>query len=317
MLFFGMAGQFSRAPLLALLEAGIDVRAVVMPSVARLAGAPPSGTPPITTRAPAGTTSPHGRALPLLGSEVAENIARIAAARGIPVLEVARPGDPETLAVLGAYVPDAICVACFPWRVPRGLLELPRLGCVNLHPSLLPENRGPDPLFWTFRRGDATIGVTAHLMDERLDAGPIVAQRVLPVPEAIDEFALEGRCAEVGGELLAQAVWELARGTARPAPQDEARATTYSWPQEADYVVTPQRPAWWAHRFVTGVSGRGIPIHLEIGERTFKVVESLGYEPEATQVAPWQLSDDLLALRCVSGVWHARVLRDVALDRAR
>jgi methionyl-tRNA formyltransferase len=302
--------------LLALFAAGVAVRAVVMPSPARLVGVPRTpGMPPITLRMPQGTAGQRGHALPLLDTREAESIAQIAATRDIPVLEVARLADPQTLTALATYAPDAICVVCFPWRLPRPLLELPRLGCVNLHPSLLPENRGPDPLFWTYWRGDDRTGVTAHLMDERLDAGPMLAQRALPVLTGVTEVEMERRCAEVGGELLSEAIWDLARGSARPLPQDEARATSYSWPREMDYVVSPDRSARWAHGFVRGVGGRGVPIRAFVAGHAFRVVASLGYDERATLEDPWRLEEgDRLRVRCTPGIWTARVIPEKASE---
>jgi methionyl-tRNA formyltransferase len=304
-----MAGRLSRAPLLALLEADIAVRAVVIPSPMRLAGGASSpDEAPIALRSPTRSGSGRARELPLLGGAVADNIIQIAATHGIPVLAVSRLRDPQTLATLAAYTPDAICVACFPWRVPRAILNLPRIGCLNLHPSLLPESRGPDPLFWTFRRGDGQTGVTVHLMDERLDAGPILAQQALLVADGATETELERRCGEVGGELLVRALLELTRGVARAQPQDETRATYHPWPQETDYVISPERPARWAHNFVRGVGARSMPIHVVVAGRAFRVLASLGYEEGVSMPDPWRLEGDHLQVRCSAGIWRARVV---------
>ncbi|MBF6589240.1 MAG: hypothetical protein IVW57_01760 [Ktedonobacterales bacterium] len=310
--YLGMAGAFSRPPLEALLRAGISVRAVVMPAPARLVGRPlPPDAPPVVPRAPAGMAAARRVPLPLLGAPLEQTIVRVAAERKIPILEVSRLADPRTVAALAAYAPDALCVACFPWRIPLALLRLTRLGCLNVHPSLLPDNRGPDPLFWTFWRGDETTGVTIHRMDERLDAGPLIAQRMLPVAEGIGEVALERQCAEVGGELLAQAVQALATDTTPLVPQDEAAATTYPWPVAADYVLNPERSARWAHRFVCGLVGRGQPLRIRAGDSTFRVAASLGYDPTGRLDTPWRQEGDEMWLRCAPGIFHARLVADV------
>jgi folate-dependent phosphoribosylglycinamide formyltransferase PurN len=319
--YFGMAGAFSRPPLGALLRAGIAVRAVALPALPGLPGASvtsgTSGTDhdaPFTVLPPRPASSAGRRALPLLtpardASADADTILRISAARDIPVLELRRLNDSRTIAALAAFAPDVICVACFSRRIPLAILRVPRLGCLNVHPSLLPANRGPDPLFWTFRNGDAETGVTIHVMDEGLDSGPIVAQRAIPVEEGISKAELEHICATVGGELLVEALRGLAEGRLAPQSQDARLATTYPWPSADDYVITPDRPARWAYAFARGVATREHLIRIAPPGATFRLVEPLGYNATATRGlgAPYRLVGDELALQCAPGVFSARV----------
>lgn len=294
---FGMSGVFSARPLAALLAAGIAVRAFVLPALT-------AGTPPIRAL-PAQTIPRHP--LPLL-DPASSSPRQMAAARGIPVYEAADLAASETLAAIGTLAPDAICVACFPRRLPAELLRLPRLGALNVHPSLLPANRGPDPLFWTFYHGDDMTGVTVHLMDETLDTGPVLAQEAIMLPEGISEARLERICAEVGGRLLVGGLRSLADGIARPQPQDEACATHFGFSQPANYTLSPQWPASRAYRFVQGISGRGVPITVEVAGRRFQVLGAMGYEAQARQTEPLRLEGDALTLRCAPGVLYARVV---------
>ncbi|HEX6800498.1 MAG TPA: formyltransferase family protein [Ktedonobacterales bacterium] len=304
---FGMSGVFTARPLAALLEAGIAVRAFVLPALAA-DGSAHSALPPI--RALPAQTTP-GRPLPLL-DPASSSPRQMAAARGVPVFEAADLAAPDTLAMLAALAPsglDAICVACFPRRLPPALLRLPRLGALNVHPSLLPANRGPDPLFWTFYHGDEQTGVTVHLMDETLDTGPILAQESIPVPEGISEARLERTCAEVGGRLLVASLRALADGSARPQPQDESRATHFGFSlPERDYALSPSWPASRAYRFVQGIAGRGVPITVEADGRLFQVLGALGYDAHERMAEPLRLEGDVLALRCAPGVLYARVV---------
>ncbi|MFI5274267.1 MAG: methionyl-tRNA formyltransferase [Ktedonobacterales bacterium] len=298
--FFGMSGVFSALPLAALLDAGLDVRAVVLPALA----GPGSGVDTIRRLAPATAAR---RRLALL-TPATPSTRELAAAHGVAVFEVGDLRAAETLATLAAFEPDAIAVACFPWRLPAEVLRLPRLGCLNVHPSLLPENRGPDPLFWTFRHGDAETGVSIHLMEAALDSGPVLAQERIAVPEGTGEARLERDCAIVGGELLAASVRALAAGTAERTAQDERRATHFGFPSAADYEITPDRPARWAYRFATGVIARGVPVIARIAGHQFRVRGALGYEAEGTLDAPFQLQGDVLALQCAPGIFVARVV---------
>ena len=304
--FFGASGAFSLPPLEALLRAGYNVRAVV---VSALPGAA-KDTPPFTIL-PARTIPhrAHGRPLPLLAPETSRSIFQLAAGRGIPVLEVARLPDPRTLEALAALQPDAICVACFSRRLPGEILRLPRLGCLNVHPSLLPANRGPDPLFWTFHLGESETGVTVHLMDEGFDSGPIVSQQRISVPDGCTERELERACATLGGELLARSIAGLAAGDAHPVPQDERYATAYSWPRPEDFVITPDRPARWAHNFAAGLHNRIEPILIRVPDATFRVLAPLSYDPHATIDTPWRGNGEMLAIQCSPGVFTCHAAR--------
>jgi methionyl-tRNA formyltransferase len=297
-IYFGTTGAFSAPPLEALLRGGYDVRAVVLAALDRVQ---PIRRIPVT-KAPT-----RGRALPLLATHGDQNIVALAAERNVPMWEVGDLRASATRETLAGYAPDALCVACFARKLPASLLSLPRLGALNVHPSLLPDNRGPDPLFWTFWRGDEATGVTIHLMEERFDAGPILAQRGEPVAEGMPEAALEARLAILGGELLVRALGALVDGSARPQPQDESQATSFPWPSTEDYVVTPAWPAQRAYRFLTGIAQRSEPARIALDGATFVIREALGYEAQARLDALWRLEGDLLTARLSPGVLRARI----------
>jgi methionyl-tRNA formyltransferase len=299
-LFFGTTGAFSAAPLMALLRAGYDVRAVVLAALNR---AEPIRRIPVTK------ATTRGRSLPLLATHSDQNIVAIASERDIPIWEAGDLRASKTHEQLAEYAPDTLCVACFARKLPKALLSLPRLGALNVHPSLLPDNRGPDPLFWTFWRGDEATGVTIHLMDERLDTGPILAQQAEPIPDGMTEAALEARLASLGGELLAQSLTALADGAAHPQPQDESRAIAFPWPSEADYVVTPAWPARRAYRFLTGIAQGSMPARIALNGATFVIRKTLGYAAQESLDLPWRLEDDLLIARFSPGVLRATIMR--------
>lgn len=236
-LYFGTSGEFSIPPLEALLADGLPVRGVIMPAAGSLASAAP-----IIRKRPASIAR---ASIPMLTPFIHRTIAQIAWERDIPVIEVSRLSSPETLAVLAAFQPDVICAACFPLRLPRALLVLPPLGCLNVHPSLLPAYRGPSPGYWLLRNGERRTGVTIHLMDEQFDSGDILMQQAFEIPEGITPGALEQRCAALGGPLLAQVVRALAAGTAVRTPQDSERASYYSWPEDDEPSATKKSRTTW------------------------------------------------------------------------
>ncbi|GHO71783.1 formyl transferase [Ktedonobacter sp. SOSP1-52] len=266
-LFFGMQGTFSALALNALLEAGIDVRAVVLPI-----NAVPGRAVPAITRYE--NSLPVRTMLPLAHTSLHTNIVQIATKRHLPLWQMSRLNDPTTHAILADYEPDLACVACFSRLIPTRILDLPRLGCLNVHPSLLPANRGPEPLFWTFREHKHETGVTIHLMDKGLDSGPIVLQERIAVPDGMSYGELETRCAERGGVLLAQAAWQLYREEAQITEQDEARSSYHSFPAYEDLAIpVDQWDAREVYNFIRGVGHWESPLHIEAPDSEMDILE--------------------------------------------
>lgn len=260
----GTGGTFSRVPLLALLECGAQVVAVVVPRSRQ----GPRAERPWRELVPA-------RGLRMLSSAPSESVVSIAWDRGIPVGEVGPLCHPDVVSAIAALRPDVICVSCFPRRLPQEILELPSLGCLNVHPSLLPDNRGPVPLFWTFREGGTSTGVSVHRMAPCLDEGDIIEQAALPVPVGVRGEDMNQRCAILGGELLVRAVKKLASGTAVSRPQGPG--TYRSWPTASDFDIS----VWWsaerAFRFIRGISDWSRSAVVVVGKERFPVRDASGY----------------------------------------
>jgi methionyl-tRNA formyltransferase len=135
--------------------------------------------------------------------------------------------DDETLASwLRQVDPDLVCIATFPRLLPEEVLAIPRRGVLNVHPSLLPRHRGPNPLFWTYYTNDAESGVTVHVATRQADAGPIVRQEVIAIPRGWSSSELYLAASRSGASLLREAVRDLEQGTTRLTPQDERLAST-------------------------------------------------------------------------------------------
>src|SRR5579859_74599 len=290
-LFLGMTGNFSPPSLLSLLESGVEICAVVLPARDHHAGQPalrrlekPAQARPM---------------LPVLQSSLHNSIVTIAWKRDIPVWEVASMSAPETINLFTQYRPDIGCVACFSLYIPRAILDIPRLGCLNVHPSLLPANRGPDPLFWTFHDGYRETGVTIHRMDDGLDTGPIVTQEKITVPDGVTYAQLEAQCAALGGKLLAQSLWQLYYGAATLTPQDESKSSYLPFPAEKDYVVVAAEwEARRAYNFIRGIAARGQPVTLITNQESIQVVDAISYSQNNTYN---NASDEFMRVRCLDG----------------
>ena len=148
-----------------------------------------------------------------------------AQAHNIPVFQPQTLRDGEALALLKELAPELIVVAAYGKVLPDEILALPPKGCINVHSSLLPKYRGAAPINWAVVNGDERTGVTIMDMAHELDAGDIILQGETPIgpDELVGE--VHDRLANLGGELLVQAVEQIAHGTARRTPQDPALVT--------------------------------------------------------------------------------------------
>jgi methionyl-tRNA formyltransferase len=125
---------------------------------------------------------------------------------------------------------DAVLVCMFSKILKCPLLDAPRLGCLNVHPSLLPTYRGPHPFYWVLANGETRTGVTLHFMDEGIDTGSILLQREVEIRPGDDEKALLKRTIRILADVVPDAFALLANGKVSGTPQDESRATYYSLP---------------------------------------------------------------------------------------
>ena len=143
----------------------------------------------------------------------------------IPVLQ---PEEIKTLIYeLKAIKPDLIVVTAYGQILPKEILEIPKYGCINLHPSLLPRWRGPSPIQYTILNGDKKTGVTVILMDEEIDHGPILSQREIMIAEDETGKTLCQKLAVLGARLLLETISQLERGLAKTQPQNQ-QGVTYS-----------------------------------------------------------------------------------------
>lgn len=157
--------------------------------------------------------------------ELAPPVKRTAQQMGLTVFQPQKVKEPSFLEILSAMKPDVIVVAAFGQILPKTVIELPRLGCLNIHPSLLPKYRGAAPLNWSIIRGESVTGVTIMLMDEGMDSGDILMQETTPL-EPMETFGdLHDRLSRLGAGLLMQTLSQIIAGTARRIPQDPAGVT--------------------------------------------------------------------------------------------
>ncbi len=143
----------------------------------------------------------------------------------LPVLQPARIRDADATAALQGLDADVFVVAAYGQILPRSVLDIPRVACLNVHASLLPRWRGAAPIQAAILAGDQETGATIMVMDEGLDTGPLVAQRPITIDAAETGQSLHDRLAVLGAELLAACLPSVLDGSIAPAAQDASRAT--------------------------------------------------------------------------------------------
>ena len=180
-----------------------------------------------------------GRGLKLEPPPVKER----ALALGLPVFQPnsLRPRDVQEH--LASLEPDAIVVAAYGKFLPPQLLTLPPLGCLNLHPSLLPRHRGPSPVAFSLLEGDTVTGMTIILLDEGMDTGPILAQREVSIDGEDTAESLTERLFQVGAALLLETLPRWAAQGITPRSQDHSLATVTRKLAREDGKIDWQLPA--------------------------------------------------------------------------
>ncbi|MGA2634686.1 MAG: methionyl-tRNA formyltransferase [Terracidiphilus sp.] len=149
-----------------------------------------------------------------------------AQAAGIPVTQPEKiRSNPEFRAQLEAIAPEAIVVVAYGRIIPPWMLALPRLGCINLHASLLPKYRGAAPIQWAVAMGDAFTGNTTMLLEEGLDTGPVLLQQTVEIEPDQTAVDLFDQLAHSGAPLVVETLAGLAAGAIQPQPQNHSFAT--------------------------------------------------------------------------------------------
>ncbi|MFQ5785992.1 MAG: methionyl-tRNA formyltransferase [Alphaproteobacteria bacterium] len=229
---------------------------------------------------------------------------------GLAVRTPANLRDGDAQAAFAALGCDAAVVAAYGLILPAAVLGAPRLGCINVHPSLLPRWRGPAPIPRTIEAGDAETGVTIMLMDEGVDTGPILLVERVAVPAGATAGSLHDRLAELGGRLVVVALARFASGAVEPTPQPATGVTYAAKLDKAEGRLDWRRPAVELDRLVRAFSPQP-GARFALDDRT---VKALATEVAAGEGAPGTLLADDFTVACGAGA--LRLLRVQRAGRA-
>ncbi|MCK4743116.1 MAG: hypothetical protein KAT25_04795 [Sulfuriflexus sp.] len=279
--YVGQGGSLSVIPLKSLCDKGFLPAAVVIANISQR----PKGL----------------NLLPVQQPPVEGSLAAVAAEFGLPIIHWQRGAEAEIEAKLGDISPDLVIMSCFPWRIPKLLLDIPTQGWWNLHPSLLPAYRGPTPLFWqASRAGELETGVSLHQVAAELDSGAILGQqRVSMLDFQGDELEVE--LAQQGGKLIEQALFELAQDTLQPRAQQESDASYQGFPNHQDRCIEIIGTASAAYRFICVVNS-AYPLWFEIEARQFRVMTVVSFDDEARLDEVYRVEDNQLTIQFEQGV---------------
>jgi methionyl-tRNA formyltransferase len=164
---------------------------------------------------------PRGRGQRVSASPVKE----VAAQAGVRIYQPASMKSDEARDFVAEIKPDAVVIIAYGQIIPRRLLEIPRLGWMNLHGSLLPKYRGAAPIAWAIINGERKTGLTTMRLDPGLDTGPILMKREIEIGSDETAPELAKRMADFGAPLVAESLIKLERGEIAPIPQDSTQAS--------------------------------------------------------------------------------------------
>ena len=193
---------------------------------------------------------PKGRGQRLVASPVKEAAVR----HGLTVHQPEKVRAPEYLEIFRGIAPDMVVLVAFGRILPKDIIDGPPMGCVNVHPSLLPKYRGAAPMNWALIRGEQKTGISIMRMDEGVDSGDILLQEETAIEPGETYDHLHDRLAALGAQCLLRTVEGLVDGTVHRIPQDHALATNAPRLKKEDGLIRWEAPARDIAHFVAGLS---------------------------------------------------------------
>jgi len=216
--YIGSAGVLSNIPLRVLLQNGVSIKAIALPAeTVRFL----ENKPVTVADVKVGENESLSSSASLL---------EIAQSYQIPVIEL-----PEHLSDaaedLESIETDLILMSCFPKRLPAEIFQLPKYGCFNMHPSILPAYRGPSPVHWQCAHKVEESGVTVHQVNAEFDEGDIAIQKKIKTRNCVNKVELAYSLAILGGDALQELIDAITADKLTLVPQSDASASYYSFPE--------------------------------------------------------------------------------------
>lgn len=208
--------------------------------------------------------------------------------------------------------PDLIIVAAYGQILPKEILDIPKKGCLNVHPSLLPKYRGSSPIQSAILNGEKITGVTIILMDEKIDHGPIIGQRTIEIGEKETGKDLQDKLADLSVRLILETIPKQQKGLVRPVPQNENQITyarvlrredgKINWKKTAEDIERQIRAfALWPECFTFWEkTGKLLRIKILQGRVLKSPTKDVTYTIGKTLIAP----QNEICVQCGKGLWE-------------
>lgn len=193
---------------------------------------------------------PSGRGKKLKKSEVKEKAEEL----GLEIFQPDKIKKEENIEVLKSYKPDAIVVVAYGQILSKDILNLPRLGCINVHASLLPKLRGAAPLNWALIKGEKKTGITTMLMNEGLDTGDMLLKAEVEIDENMNVGDLHDILMHKGADLLLETLEKLEKNELSPQKQDDSLSSYAPMINKEDRKIKWKLPAKDIHNLIRGLS---------------------------------------------------------------
>ena len=249
---------------------------------------------------------PKNRGMKLAFSPVKE----VALAHNLPVFQPENFREEETVQELRSLCPDVVAVVAYGRILPQKVLDIPPMGCINIHASLLPSYRGSAPYQWAVLDGLTETGVTAMYLCREMDAGDIIDTAKTPIDPNETAGQLLDRLAVLGAELLDKTLCSIKAGTAFRTPQDSSKATYAPMLDKSMCPIDFTKTACQVHNHVRGMNPWPVATMQLQGQR-FKVYETavLAENPHMLPGTVLGLSKTGLKIACGTGVIEIRTLQ--------
>lgn len=228
-----------------------------------------------------------------------ESLALSASQSNIPLIDLSQTIDVIVDQCKNKSI-DLILMSCFGKRLPDQLVNLASMGCFNMHPSLLPQYRGPEPIFWQMKQaGD--VGVSWHQVSHDLDAGDILIQQKIVLDDGLDYAQINQILAEKGASLMMTLLSALSAGGVSTTAQDSELVSYYPYPEEQDFTIDSAWTAQHAYNFMRATQVFGYGYRCRIGSHQYLLDKAIDYDNNDSLSAA-EVKANRLYIPCNDGV---------------
>ena len=233
-----------------------------------------------------------------------DDIGLLALQNQLPVIDMS--DEAQAIAQIQSLAIDMILVACYGHRVPSSIIELAALGSYNIHPSLLPRFRGPEPVFWQFKHA-AQFGVSLHRLTESFDAGDIVCQQPVSLADGCSYQQANRELARAAVSLTESLLSDIASHSLTAQPQDETQASYQPFPQAGDFQFSSEQSARDIYNFVCGTRYFQLDYQCQLADALIMVSDVIAFDMHGALDAPTAERDGYLTIQCNPGILTVKI----------